>query len=274
MTHLSLAHLTVLDATPPELVTAAAGAGFQSVGLRIVPPLPDDPVFPLVTDEALLRETQQRLNDTGLTVFDVEAIWLRPDSDIALLRPALETASRLGAVFVIAVGNDPDEGRLLENFGQLCRAARPFGLKVALEFISYCTVASLAQARALIAKAGQGNACVLIDALHFFRMSTDSAELAGLGSDQLPYIQLCDAPLQAPLPSHLRTEARTNRLYPGLGELPLEALLRSLPRNIMISVEAPCAQHRSLSVERRAKLAADATRRLVSSPGKGSADFR
>jgi sugar phosphate isomerase/epimerase len=95
-------------------------------------------------------------------------------------------------------------------------------------------------------------------------MSTDPAELAGLGADQLPYIQLCDAPLTAPLPEHLRTEARTSRLYPGLGELPLKALLERLPRGTVLSVEAPCAQHRTLSVERGAKLAADATRRLIS----------
>src|SRR5207247_2082527 len=32
---ISLAHLTVLDATPPELVTVAADAGFRSIGIRL-----------------------------------------------------------------------------------------------------------------------------------------------------------------------------------------------------------------------------------------------
>jgi hypothetical protein len=32
---LSLAHLSVLDATPPELVTVAAAAGFRKIGIRI-----------------------------------------------------------------------------------------------------------------------------------------------------------------------------------------------------------------------------------------------
>jgi hypothetical protein len=43
---ISLAHLTVLDTTPPELVTVAAAAGFRTVGIRLtatpsvgVPPL-------------------------------------------------------------------------------------------------------------------------------------------------------------------------------------------------------------------------------------------
>jgi hypothetical protein len=36
MSHpISLAHLTVLDTTPPELVTVAAAAGFRTVGIRL-----------------------------------------------------------------------------------------------------------------------------------------------------------------------------------------------------------------------------------------------
>jgi len=32
---ISLAHLTVLDTTPPELVTVAAAAGFRTIGIRL-----------------------------------------------------------------------------------------------------------------------------------------------------------------------------------------------------------------------------------------------
>jgi hypothetical protein len=32
---ISLAHLTVLDTTPPELVEVAAAAGFRTVGVRL-----------------------------------------------------------------------------------------------------------------------------------------------------------------------------------------------------------------------------------------------
>ena len=32
---LSLAHLTVLDTTPPELVSVAAAAGFRNIGIRL-----------------------------------------------------------------------------------------------------------------------------------------------------------------------------------------------------------------------------------------------
>jgi len=37
MNALSLAHLTVLDTTPPELVSVAAAAGFRNIGIRLTP---------------------------------------------------------------------------------------------------------------------------------------------------------------------------------------------------------------------------------------------
>ena len=47
--HLSLAHLTVLDAHPLELVAAAVAGGFDAMGLRIVPPTPAHAVVPSLT---------------------------------------------------------------------------------------------------------------------------------------------------------------------------------------------------------------------------------
>src|SRR4029453_13957320 len=35
---ISLAHLTVLDTTPPELVSVAAAAGFRTIGIRLAAP--------------------------------------------------------------------------------------------------------------------------------------------------------------------------------------------------------------------------------------------
>jgi hypothetical protein len=52
---LSLAHLTVLDAGPLELIDAAAAGGFDAIGLRIVPPLVGETIVPVVGDAALQR---------------------------------------------------------------------------------------------------------------------------------------------------------------------------------------------------------------------------
>ena len=44
--YLSLAHMTVLDAHPLELVDAAVAGHFDAIGLRIVAPAPTDALVP------------------------------------------------------------------------------------------------------------------------------------------------------------------------------------------------------------------------------------
>jgi hypothetical protein len=70
---------------------------------------------------------------------------------------------------VIVVGNDPDYGRLAENFSRLCAAANLREVRVMLEFIPYSRIRSLAQADALLADVEPANAGVLVDALHLSR---------------------------------------------------------------------------------------------------------
>jgi hypothetical protein len=57
---LSLAHLTVLDADPVCLIQSAAEAGFNAVGLRVVPPMPTDIIVPVVGDLPLQRQITVR----------------------------------------------------------------------------------------------------------------------------------------------------------------------------------------------------------------------
>jgi hypothetical protein len=78
MPRLSLAHLTVLDATPLELIDAAVAGGFDFIGLRIVPPTPAVRIVPVVGDDDLIRRIEQRLDETGIRILDAETFWLSP----------------------------------------------------------------------------------------------------------------------------------------------------------------------------------------------------
>ena len=82
MTHpISLAHLTVLDTTPPELVTVAAEAGFRTVGIRLTAtPSVGVPPYDILHDGPVLRETLRRLADTGVAVLDTEFLRFGPSS--------------------------------------------------------------------------------------------------------------------------------------------------------------------------------------------------
>lgn len=265
MTKLSLHHLTMIDASPLELVDAAAAGGFDYCGIRLVAPRPGDPMVDIVEDREAVRSLARRLDDTGVRLLDIEAIWLAPDTDIAALRKPLEIGAGLGARHVLTVGHDGDPARLADNFGRLCDMAAALGMTVMLEFITYCAVRTLADARRTVEASGRPNTGILVDTLQFFRSGARPSELDGIPPRLVPYMQLCDGPLAAPASVEaLRQEARTDRRLPGAGELPVRELLRHLPRGIVLSLEAPSSILKGRPYAEQARIAGDAVRSFLS----------
>lgn len=260
---LSLAHFTIIEAGPVELVQHAADAGYDAVGLRIQPPLPGDEIVPVTGDKAMQKQVKQALAATGLTLLDVEAFWLMPETDMEVFFAGLETGAELGARHVLVVGNDPDRSRLVDNFARFCAHAEACSLVPMLEFIPYSQVRSLGEAAVLIGEAGAVNAGLLVDALHLSRSGGTPADLAGHDPALFRYLHLCDAPTAQPPADDLRAEARTRRLYPGEGGLWLEDLVRAVPAGTPIAVEAPSALHAGLSPAERARLSASLTRAVL-----------
>ena len=95
---ISLAHLTVLDTTPPELVTVAAAAGFRTIGIRLTAtPSVGIPPYDILRDGPILRETLLRLADTGVSVLDTEFLRFEPDRPVGVPEGFLEVSARQGA---------------------------------------------------------------------------------------------------------------------------------------------------------------------------------
>jgi sugar phosphate isomerase/epimerase len=233
---LALDHLTLLDVAPPDLVALAAGAGFDAVGLRIAPARAAEPPWPMSPGSRMLAQTVQRCRDTGVAVLDTEVILLTAETDLAACEPVLETAARLNARYITAIGDDPDLGRLSDRFGRLVAMAAPYGVRPVIEFMAYKTVRSLGDAQAIAARSGGGG--ILLDALHVQRCGTQIAEIARVEPRLLSYVQLCDAPLHQS-PGDAAAEARTARLLPGEGGLPLAGLLSAVPPATPVAIEAP-----------------------------------
>jgi sugar phosphate isomerase/epimerase len=233
---LALDHLTLLDVAPPDLVALAAGAGFDAVGLRIAPATAAEPPWPMSPGSRMLAQTVQRCRDTGVTVLDTEVILLTAETDLAVCEPVLETAARLNARYITAIGDDPDLGRLSDRFARLVAMAAPYGLRPVIEFMAYKTVRSLGDAQAIAAQSGGGG--ILLDALHVQRCGTPIAEIARVEPRLLSYVQLCDAPMHQS-PGDAAVEARTARLLPGEGGLPLAGLLSAVPPATPVAIEAP-----------------------------------
>ncbi|MBI3144496.1 MAG: sugar phosphate isomerase/epimerase [Pseudogulbenkiania sp.] len=261
----ALAALTVLELTPPEMVSCAAEAGYSHVGLRLIPATPNEPQHDMVGDTPLVRETLRRLADTGMQVWDIEILRLKPETRIADFLAVLETGACLGASNVLVAGNDPEAARLADNFGRLCDLAAPLGLAINIEPMPWTDVRNLQDAAALLAAAKRDNAGVLIDAIHFDRGHCRLDDIATLPPGSLRYAQLCDAPAAQPRDlDELLRQARTERLPPGEGGLKLVELLRALPPNLPLSIEVPQeVLARSVGAVERARHLKAATERLL-----------
>ncbi|HYB43311.1 MAG TPA: TIM barrel protein [Candidatus Methylomirabilis sp.] len=264
---LSLAHLTVLDITPPELVTVAAAAGFRSIGIRLTAtPSVGVPPYDMLSGGPLLRETERRLADTGVSVLDTEFLRFEPDQPVGIPDGFLEVSARLGAQNVLVMSAEPDETRTVERFCDLCDRAAAFGLRVCLEFAIYTGVRTLAHAAQVVARSQRSNASVLIDALHFSRSGGLPAHVAAVDPSLFRYAQICDASPDMPGPSDtpaLIREARTGRLLPGQGVLPLAELVAAMPDGLPLAIEAPCRATAHLPALERAKRAHAALSALV-----------
>jgi sugar phosphate isomerase/epimerase len=275
-TPVGIAHLTLLRLSPPDLVSTAAAAGYDFVGIRVRPVAPAEEPWPMQPGSPMSRETLRRLADTGLVVRDVEFLPLDADTSAADWLPALEAGAALGATTLNVAGAEPDLQRLTGTLAQLTSDAAPFGIRPTLEPISYQPLRRLADAAAVATAAG---AAVLVDPLHLQRAGGTVDDVRALSPDLLPCVQLCDGPLAAPerldLPpepatsgapagSLLQTEARFLRHLPGEGELPLRALLAALPPGTPVSVEVPHARlQASMSPLEFASAARRATARVL-----------
>lgn len=236
-----LAQLSLLNTAPPELVGVAAQAGFDFIGVRVRPVTPTERPYNLQPGSPMLRETLARMQDTGVTVRDIEFLLLDgSDQREAWLR-MMEAGQALGASSLTVAGADPDSARLVHNLARMTEDGRGFGITPTLEAISYQPVASIAQAADIARQAG----CrIVVDTLHFNRFNGPgaAAQWAELGanSDLVPLLQLCDGPAERPVTREaLVVESRSERAVPGAGAFGLADVVAALPDGLPVSAETP-----------------------------------
>ncbi len=226
----SLAYLTVLGTPPRQMIEIAAETGYDFVSLRLAPVTPEEPRFPFMTDAALVKDVIKTLDETGVSLLDVELIRTDPGTTVADFNPYVERATEMGARHLITQIPESDRARAIETFLEICELAAPHGLSVDLEFIPWSPTADLDDAAEIVTKAAQPNGGVLIDTLHFSRSHSSPARLADLPVDLFHFVQLCDA--QAPTSDadeELIRVARSERQPPGEGVIELGPIVDALP---------------------------------------------
>ena len=241
-----LAALTALELSPQDQVSLAAQAGYDFVGLRLVP-VAGQPHQHAIDPAAI----EKRLADTGMKVLDVEVFRLDAETKVDDYEPMLALSQRLGASDLLVHGADPDRARLADNWGRLCDLAGRHGLAANLEPMPWVEISTIAKANRILELAPRENAAVLPDAIHFFREANRLEELA---ATRTRYVQFCDARREKPASmDEIRRQAREDRLMPGDGGLDLRGLLGALPSDLPVCLEIPYA--RPMPPLERARLA-------------------
>lgn len=237
----SLAHLTLLMCAPPDLIEVAARTGFDYVSLRPIAVTPNEPKYPFGEDKALRNAIKKQLSDTGVRLLDIELARILPNVDPKIYLPAFEAAAELGGRHVLSSIWTPDRSYAIERFAELCGLAKPFGLTVSLEYVSFTDVRTLADAVQIVTAAGADNAAICIDTLHFARAGDRPSEIDALPPSLFKFIQLCDAPKEAPATREGEIfAARADRKFCGEGGLPLAEIVNRLPP-MPYSLEIPNA---------------------------------
>lgn len=273
----ALGHLTLLDVAPPQLALIAARAGYAGIGVRVAASGSSPQPHSMAAGSRMLRETVHRLDGLGLEVFDVSLVRLAPETQRDDYAPVLEAGAELGARYVNVPGDDPDETRASQTFAALVEDARPYGLRPLLEPMAYRRISRVETAARIAGRSPGGG--VLIDCLHVHRCGATADTLRSLPADLVHLVQVSDAPNEQPhgltpprsLPTGLEAvtdaelESLAMRHLPGDGELPLAELLRAVPADRPVSVEAPSMMLRDcLTPEEMARRAYQRTVQLLS----------
>lgn len=243
---IGLAQLSLLSASPPQLVQHAADAGFDFVGIRVRPVTLDEVPYDVQPGSPMAAETLARMADTGVVVKDIEFLLLDGSDQRDAWMRMFEAGWALGADSLTIACSDPELSRAKDTIAQIAEDGRPYGITPALEAISYQAVNSIPLADEIAVHAGCD---ILVDTLHVARFGGTAEELADAAC-RAPQVQFCDGPAARPADREgLVLESRSNRLPPGEGGLELAGVLSALESGLVntpragtllpVSVEVP-----------------------------------
>jgi len=232
---LSLDCLTLTDTAPIDLIAAAGAAGFDLVSLWMNPAS----AYPRqVLPAEDFADCRQALADHGVSVHIIEAFDLSSERDIESYRPGLEMGARLGATIALAYHSaNHDRVQVAELLALMVETSREYGLGVVLEPVNVGQTRTISEGLDLIRASGS-DAGLLFDTYHLIRSGGSPRDLDTVEPGLIRYVQINDGPMHI-AEDKILAEVMGERLYPGLGEFPLEDMLSRIPSDIPWGIEAP-----------------------------------
>ena len=252
-----------------DRVRAAAGAGFDGIGLRA------ENYWAAGLEDAAMIDIA---NQHGVRILEVEYLtgWgTAADRDEAQ-QDKERTVFHMARAFGVRHLNAGLLEKLPlavvgEEFAALCERAGP-DLTVALEFMPYSGVPDLATAWQVVQAVP--NAGLIIDGWHWARAGQHAADLDNVPSERIVSVQLCDVRAEPMEP--LRAESLGHRLPPGQGWGNTVGMVRALAEHgvapTVMTVEVISDELVARGVEVAAQVTADAAREVLTSARSDQSD--
>lgn len=241
MDRLAIEFISVLGMPPVEFVAVAAELDVRKIGFACgqIVALPElYPAWTLRGNPGLVRDVRQALADNGVSLSLGEGFLIMSGREIADQAGDMDILAELGAPIVNVVSIEGDAARADDQFALFARMAAERGLDASVEYMPAMPIGTLAAARDLVARSGQPNARVLLDAMHLYRSGGSTEDVALLDPGLIGYAQICDVPLISTHDDY-SIEARFDRRIAGEGELPLRDFVNALPQGCTIGLEVP-----------------------------------
>ena len=263
----SLAHLTVLGCTLPDMTYIAGRTGYDFVSFRLIPMGVPGEKACHPQDTVMIRKARTALADTGVRVLDIELARILPDVDPKVYLPAMEVGAELGARHLISSAwttDASDRNFIVERYAEICDLAKPFGLTVDLEFPSFSRLTNLKETIDIVRAADRPNGGILVDTLYCHFSKVGLEELATIPRQWLHFMHICDTvPAIPETRDGMIRIARDDRLYVGEGCIDFAAIMERVP-SIPLSIELPnAARVRALGYEGHARRCIEAARRTL-----------
>ncbi len=227
-------------------------------------------------------DLRSMVDDHGLAVAELDPAWwwtpgardvhippevdpvdvFRYDEDELLRIAELFGARSINAADVLGGNWSREEGAA--GFAALCDRAAAHGLLVHLEWLAWSKVPDLETALEIVRLADRPNGGLNVDMWHCARTGTTPAQLGALPGALVLAVQIDDGPTLAE--DDLVDATLHHRRLPGEGEFDLVGYLgalRAADSRAPMGVEVFSDELHALGCDAAARLAADATRRLL-----------
>lgn len=211
-------------------IETAAKAGFDGIEPWM------DKVNRLVQEGGALKETRQKLSDSGLVLESAIGFptWCVNDDaqrakGFEQAKKDMDVLAQLGGLRMAAPpagvpnGQRVEPEAIAERYAKLLELGTQMGIRPMLEFWgSSPVIGKLSAAAAIALQAGHPQACVLADVFHMYRGGSPFEGLRLLSGQALPILHMNDYPADPP-------RDRINdsfRVFPGDGIAPLKDILK------------------------------------------------